>query len=193
MDHPKSTSYSSPEDLYSYKSPTTLTILETERLILEEAAEADAAFFHELMNSPSWIKYIGDRNIHNLDQARKYINDSLINSYHINGFGLYKVVLKSKGTPIGICGLLKRETLANPDIGFALLPSFENQGYAFEASVGVLKYAKEKLGLRTVLAITMKENLKSNQLLKKLGLQVKDTYKPNDNAENLLLYSIDIN
>ena len=102
-------------------------ILETERHWLEEADSNDGAFFFELLNSPTWIRFIGDRGIASIDDAVNYIRESLIKSYRKNGFGLYKMVLKQDDRPIGICGLLKRPGLEHVDIGFAILPQYEKK------------------------------------------------------------------
>ena len=98
-------------------------ILQTERLLLREFTEDDAAFIVELLNSPGWIQYIGDRNIKTEEQAREYLNNGPLKSYRQNGFGLYMVEKKDDHTPIGMCGIIKRDTLNNPDIGFAFLPA----------------------------------------------------------------------
>ncbi len=98
----------------------------------------DSQFIFELLNSPTWLKYIGDRDIKNLDDAQNYIINGPIKSYEIHGFGLYKVALKNNDTPIGICGLLKREGLEDNDIGFAFLPEYEEKGYAYESAKAIL-------------------------------------------------------
>ena len=107
--------------------------LETERLLLTHLDPADAAFILELLNEPSWLRFIGDKNVHSLDDARRYIENGPMAMYAAKGFGLYRVALKETDTPIGICGLIKRDTLPEPDIGFAFLPRAWGAGYAREA------------------------------------------------------------
>ena len=146
-------------------------ILETERLVLEELSTGDEQFIFELMNSPGWIKHIGDRGIKTLKDAINYMNSRLIASYRVNGYGLFKVVLKDSSTPIGLCGLVNRSTLEYPDIGFAFLPDQSGKGYGYESASSILDYAKEVLGIEKVVAITSAENTKSQSLLEKIGLK----------------------
>lgn len=144
--------------------------LETERLILRELNASDAPFILRLLNEPSFLRFIGDKGVRNLDDARAYILNGPVASYKQNGFGLYLVQLKRNNTPIGICGLLKRESLADVDIGFAFVPEVWNQGYAFESADAVMIYAKDVLKLTRIIAITDKDNEASGKLLEKLGL-----------------------
>ena len=123
-----------------------MIVLETERLILRQLSIDDAEFIFELVNDPSWLRYIGDKGVRHLDDARQYILNRPVESYERNGFGLYLVALKASGTPMGMCGLVKRATLPEPDIGFAFRPDYWSKGYAFESAAAVMSYAKEKLG-----------------------------------------------
>ena len=147
-----------------------MNIIETKRLILRELNASDALFILRLLNEPSFLRFIGDKGVRNLDDARAYILNGPVASYKQNGFGLYLVQLKTNNTPIGICGLLKRETLADVDIGFAFVPEVWNQGYAFESADAVMIYAKDVLKLTRIVAITDKDNEASGKLLEKLGL-----------------------
>ncbi|NDV44478.1 GNAT family N-acetyltransferase [Flagellimonas sediminis] len=164
-------------------------ILSTERLIVSEVALADSSFILELLNSPSWIHFIGDKGVRTEDDAKNYIQNSLLNSYKTNGFGLYKLVLKESKAPMGLCGFLKRDYLENPDIGFALLPEFEGEGLMFEASHALLEYATSTLNFDEVMAIVMPTNKRSRQLLGKLGFMKKNLILPPSGDEKLLLYS----
>ena len=139
-----------------------MTILTTERLALDEAVLEDAEFIFDLLNSPNWIEFIGDRSIKSIKDAERYIQNSLINSYREHGFGLYKMVLIESNEPIGLCGLLKRATLDHPDIGFAILPEFEGMGYTYEAAKATIEYAHAALSLATILAITSEDNTRSS-------------------------------
>lgn len=165
-----------------------MTIFETERLLLEQAEIPDAPFFLKLLNSPGWIAQIGDRGIKTTEDATHYIRDALIKSYKENGFGLYKMIEKQEKQPIGICGLLKRPDLDYPDIGFAMLPEYEGNGYAFEAAKATLEYAETTLGLRVILAITIMKNTRSKKLLERIGLQQIDVINFKS-KEECLLYS----
>ncbi len=166
-----------------------MQILETERLTLEEANMEDAGFFYTLLNTPTWLKYIGDRGIRSVADAEHYIQNSLIKSYRENGYGLYKMVLKSEGTPIGLCGLVNRETLSDPDIGFALLPKYEGKGYAYEAAFATLEFAKKQLQISTILAITSEQNAHSIRLIEKIGLVFYKKIRMKEGSEECLLYS----
>lgn len=164
-------------------------ILNTQHLTLREAESSDNQFFYELLNSPKWLKYIGDRGIKTLNDAEKYIHDKLINSYKINGFGLYVYELKESHKPVGICGFIKRDYLDSEDIGFALLPEYERKGYTYEISIAVLDYGEKNLSINKVYAITSKDNLASQELLIKLGFNFKSYINEPDTNEELLLYS----
>ena len=164
-----------------------MNLSETPRLTLTELSEADAAFMLELLNSPAWLKYIGDRGVKTLEDAEQYILNRIIPSYRKNGFGFYLVKLKGNSSSIGICGLVKREGLAHIDIGFAFLPGYEGRGYGYESASAVMKFAREILKLGTIVAITTKDNTRSIHLLEKIGLRFKETVSlPGDNEELML-------
>ncbi len=160
-----------------------MKILETERLILREIVESDDEFILDLLSQPSFIKYIGDRNVRNAEQAREFIENRYRASYAEHGFGLYVVELKAKSETkaqkpktknlisIGICGFVKRETLPDADIGFAFLPQFERRGFAFESADAMMNYGRDVLHLKRVLAITTKDNESSGRLLAKLDFE----------------------
>ena len=148
-----------------------MTALETERLVLRRFTVDDAQFVLALLNDPSFLRYIGDKNVRNLEDARQYILNGPVATYDRYNFGLCVVELKESQTPIGMCGLLKREELSSPDIGFAFLPDFWNKGFAFEAAVAVLQDARERLKLQRILAITSLDNDASIKLLQRLGFE----------------------
>jgi len=166
--------------------------IQTKRLSIKEAILEDSSFIFELLNSPNWIRHIGDRGIKTMEDAAGYIKNSLIDSYATLGFGLYKVALREDDAPIGISGFLKRDYLEHPDIGFATLPKYEGQGYSFEAASALMDYGSNELGLKVVYAITSEGNLGSRKLLSKLGLQEKGTISPSETEKELLLYSNEI-
>jgi RimJ/RimL family protein N-acetyltransferase len=146
-----------------------MKVLETERLSLRRFIVDDAQFVLTLVNEPSFLRYIGDKKIRSIEDARQYILSGPVASYERHGFGLCLVELRESHTPIGMCGLLKREELPEPDIGFALLPEFWNKGFAFEAAAAVLQDARERLRLQRILAITSLDNEASIKLLERLG------------------------
>ena len=145
-------------------------IRQTERLQLRHLTLDDAPFILELVNDPSWIRFIGDRGVYTLGQAEDYLQNGPITSYAENGFGLYLVQRKSDKVRLGMCGLVKRPSLPHVDIGFAFLPQFTGQGYAFEAATAVLHHAHHDLNLFPIVAITAPDNQRSIKLLQKLGL-----------------------
>lgn len=148
-----------------------MKVLETDRLILRRMSIEDAEFMLGLLNEPSWLRFIGDRGVRTHEDARAYILKGPVDMYDRLGFGLYLTELKEEGVPIGICGLVKRDFLADVDIGFALLPRFWGQGYAYEAASAVMEHGKGPLGLKRIVAITAPDNQSSIRLLEKLGLK----------------------
>lgn len=161
--------------------------IETERLNIRDYTLDDSPFVFNLMNSEDWLRNIGGRNVNSIDDAKNYLRKNYLSSYKKHGFGPYLVSLKD-GTPIGSVGLHKRHDLNYPDIGFAFLAAYFNQGYAFEAANAVMKFASEKLGIFKVLGFTLTENMNSIKLLKKLGLSETGIYNFED-GEELLLFS----
>ena len=146
-----------------------MTVLTTERLSLREFSVDDAGFMLHLLNEPSFLQYIGDKQVRTLEDARTYLLDGALASYAKFGFGAWLVEDRESGAPMGMCGLLKREILEDFDIGYAFLPEFWSRGYAREAASGVLSYARDTLGLERVVAITQVGNESSIRLLKKIG------------------------
>lgn len=163
-------------------------ILETERLRARELNLGDTEFIIGLLNSPGWLQFIGDRKIKTREQALTYLENGPFKSYRENGFGLNLIERKSDGAAIGMCGVLKREDLQYPDIGFAFFPEFQGMGYAFEIAQATLTYAREQLGMKIISAITVPENSRSIQLLEKLGLRSVGTFSFPNSEETLLLY-----
>jgi RimJ/RimL family protein N-acetyltransferase len=152
-----------------------MLICETQRLIVRQFTLLDAPFIIELLNSPNWIKFLGNRNIKTAEDARVYLSQGPIASYDINGFGLWLVALKDTGTPIGMSGLIRRDGLSNVDVGFALLPAYTGQGYAYEATKAVMDYGYNTLQLPHIVAVARHDNDQSITLLEKLGLKFHDT------------------
>ncbi|MBL8299293.1 MAG: GNAT family N-acetyltransferase [Rhodanobacteraceae bacterium] len=146
-------------------------VTETQRLVLHRFdTENDAAFVLQLVNEPSWLQFIGDKGVRTIEDARRYLREGPHAMYARCGHGLYRVDLKSTGSTIGMCGLIKRDTLPDADLGYAFLPAHWGRGYAEEAARAALMHARE-LGLCRVLAIVTPGNVRSIHLLLKLGLR----------------------
>jgi RimJ/RimL family protein N-acetyltransferase len=167
-----------------------MAIVETDRLILRELDSAsDAEFIFELLNSPKFVEYIGDRGVRSAEQASDFIDNRYRVSYRDNGFGLYAVEQRSDTTAVGICGYVKRDYLDHADIGFAFLPEYERRGYGFESASAMLRYGRERLNFERVFAITSQDNDVSGKLLTKLGFSFSGMITTPE-GEPLKLYEI---
>ncbi|MDI1353660.1 MAG: GNAT family N-acetyltransferase [bacterium] len=164
-------------------------ILETERLRLRKLNSDDGSFILRLVNTEGWLKYIGNRGVATIEEAQLYLLTGPIDSYRKQGFGLYLVELKETSVPIGICGLVKRETLEHVDLGFAFLPDYVGNGYASEAARATLAYAKSQLGMKKIVAVTDLDNLRSINLLKKLGMEIEKKIRFPKEKKDLYLFS----
>ena len=165
--------------------------LETERLVLKPLTTDDSGFIFELYNSPKFIEFIGDRNIKTIQDAEQYIVTKFLPHLEKLGYGNYLVVKKSDNTKIGAVGIFQRDGLDVHDIGFSFLPEFEGKGYGFEAASKLLETAFSVFNLNTISAITTKENIASQNLIKKLGLQYQKTVQLPDGDKELLYYEIE--
>lgn len=166
--------------------------MESARLLIAPFTPADADFIVTLLNSPGWLQYIGDRNVHSAKDAMRYLEEGPLKSYRENGFGLLRVSLKENGQPMGMCGLLKRPELDTPDVGFAFLPEFEGKGYASEAVSAVLDHARTVLRLPRLAAIVQPDNERSIRLLKKHGFVFEKQIIYGPKQEALDLYRLDL-
>ena len=169
-----------------------MNVLETERLNLRRLDAGDAAFILELLNEESFLRNIGDKGVRTIEGAVQYILKGPVESYARHGFGLWLVELKDEGTPAGICGLVKRDTLPDADIGYAFLARFRSRGYASESAAAVLSYASKALGLRRVLAITNQDNEGSIRVLEKIGLKFERLVRLSDDAPEIMLFTSDV-
>ena len=152
-----------------------MLVMQTDRLRLRWFTPADAAFLLDLLNQPSWIANIGDRGVRTLADAEAWIKDRLIANYYAQGFGFWAVERQADGVLLGMCGLIKRDTLPAVDVGYAFAPPFLGQGYAREAAAACLQHAHTVLGLTRVLAITGSDNVASARLLEAIGLRHLET------------------
>jgi RimJ/RimL family protein N-acetyltransferase len=169
----------------------TVNVVETDRLVLRRVVVEDSEFILELLNDPSWIRYIGDKGVRTLDEARDYILKTLVAMYERLGFGLYLTELKGESVPIGICGLIKRDSLEDVDIGFAFLPKFRRHGYAYESAAAVVEYGKRTFGLKRLVAITSPDNYGSARLLEKLGFSFERMVKLSEDSAEVSLFALD--
>lgn len=152
----------------------------TERTVIDFITLDDASFFVELVNSPEWLRFVGDRKVANEHDAREFLRQGLLQFQSENGFGYYIAKLQNSHIPIGICGFVKKPELENPDFGFALLPAFYGQGFAYEFSSAVLSYGVQKFGFRVLDAVTTPDNIRSIRLLEKLQFEYLGTVKCGD-------------
>jgi RimJ/RimL family protein N-acetyltransferase len=167
-------------------------VLETERLMLRRFDLGDAEFILGLLNEPSFLRYIGDKGVRTIEGARAYLQEGPIASYARFGFGLYLTLQKSDRTPIGMCGLLKRDALPDVDIGFAFLPRFWRRGFGLESARAVVEYGRTNLGLSRLLAVTSVDNHDSIRLLERLGLRFERLVRLSESGEELNLMARDL-
>ena len=147
-----------------------MTVLTTSRLTLRRLTEADAPFIFRLVNEPSWLRFIGDKGVRTLDDARRYLREGPLDMYAQRGFGLYLVLRNEDEQPIGMCGLIKRDALPDVDIGFAYVPETWGNGYAVEAAQAVVAHARDDFGLKRLVAITSLDNDASIRVLERIGM-----------------------
>ena len=163
-------------------------MLETQRLRLRKLTVDDAGFIVAQLNDPDFIRNVADRGVRTAAEARSYLLDGPVASYRRHGFGLHLVELKTTRTPIGVCGLIKRDVLDDVDIGFAFLAPYRQQGFALEAARATMAFART-LGLARVVAIVAPHNADSIRLLRKLGFSYERRVKFADDAEELELFA----
>jgi RimJ/RimL family protein N-acetyltransferase len=166
--------------------------LSTQRLIMRACQTEDAAFVLQLLNSPGWLQYIGDRNVRTEEAAALYIEQRMRPSYEKYDHGMFLVLLKESETPIGLCGIVVRDTLPHPDIGFAFLPEFQGQGYAFEAASEMMQFVIGYTDIDVLLAIATPDNTSSIKLLEKLGMTYEETIVDPETKDTLVRYRIDL-
>jgi len=169
-----------------------VTVGETARLRLRQLAGDDAPFILELLNDTDFLANVGDRGVHNLDDARRYIAGGPLASYQQHGFGLYLVELKVPALAIGLCGLLRREVHPDVEIGFAFLPHFRRQGYALEAAEWTVRLAARMPGLTRLVALTAPDNSASIRILERLGLRFESMVSFTELGGQSRLFALDI-
>lgn len=169
-----------------------LNLFETPRLAIRMMTPEDAPFILQLFNAPTWLQFLGDRNVRTLEDARAYITDIYLKNHTDNGYGAYLVTLRDSGEPIGICGLFRRPYLPVPDLGYSLLPAFEGKGYAFEAASATMDYVGSHLGKTELRAIVSEANTRSVRLLEKLGFVFMEKVQPPGEERMVLVYDVNL-
>ena len=164
----------------------------TDRLLLRPTSAEDADFILELLNTPKWLKFVGDRNVHTVEEAKIYIEERMIPQLHSHGYSNYTMIRLEDHAKVGCCGLYDREGLEGVDIGFALLPAYENMGYALEGSSEIMRAARKHFSIRIVKGITSPEHLASQKLLKKLGMVCTGKVILPDEEEELLVFETEL-
>ena len=162
-------------------------IIDTPRLVLRCLDLDDAPFYLRLLNEPSFIQNIADKGVRTLDDAREHLRTGPMASYARHGHGLWMVELKDTRTPIGICGLIRRDVLDDVDVGYALLPEFCGQGYAAEATAAAMSHARDALGLQRLVAVVNADNARSLRLLEKLGFRYERMVRLSPDAQEIQL------
>jgi ribosomal-protein-alanine N-acetyltransferase len=170
----------------------TLPELETARVSLRRLTLDDAAFVVALYNEPSFLENIGDRGVRNVEDAQRFLQDGPMAMYSRHGFGLWHVSRRSDGAGLGVCGLLKRDTLADADIGYAFFPAFWGQGYALEAVSATLGHAARAFGLRRVVAVVSPRNTGSIRVLEKAGMHFERMHPMDADEPEVCLYALNL-
>ena len=166
-----------------------MIVVESDRLHLRHFELDDAAFLLDLLNQPSFLQFIGDKGVRSLDDARHYILTGPVACYERFGFGMYLALLKENQTPIGICGLLRRDCLDDVDVGFAFLPQFWSKGYALESASAVMAYGRNALGIGRIVAVVSSDNHGSIRVLEKLGLRFESMVRLFDDSPEIELFT----
>jgi len=168
-----------------------MKILDTERLTLRTIEPGDAAFYYELVTDPTWLEHIGDKGIRSVEGARTAIIDGPCTMQEKYGHSLYVMERKSDGKPLGLCGLIKRDSLPDVDIGYAIRPAYFGQGYTYEAAAAVVQHARVQLRMKRLLGITSPANTSSIKLLEKLGLVFVENKALPPDGRSTNIYSLD--
>jgi [ribosomal protein S5]-alanine N-acetyltransferase len=168
------------------------TIFISNRLLVREFQPSDVHFIVRLVNTHGWLQFIGDKNVRTTDDALGYLSNGPFGSYRKFGFGMWHVSRTDNGESLGMCGLLQRQGLAHPDLGFAFLPEHQGKGYAFEAASATVAHGFGHFDLNTIFAITMRENVRAQALLKKVGMSFDRDILLNTSGkeEELMLFGI---
>lgn len=160
----------------------------TQRLYIRPITVNDAPFILELMNTPKWLQFIGDRHVHSVEDAKNYIITKALPQFEKFGYGNNVITRKEDNVKLGTCGVYHRDGKELPDIGFAFLPAYEGKGYAFEANSALIKEMRNTHKLTQLSAYTLENNFKSRKLLERLGFKLKGIGQLPTTDEDLLHY-----
>lgn len=163
-------------------------MFETERLQLRKLTLDDAALMLAVWNDPAFVRHVGDRGIRSTGQAHDAMREGVLHLYEVYGYGPYRVALKGDDTPVGLCGLFRRDGLDDPDLGYSTLPAFCGKGYAYEAAVAVVQRARDEFALQRLIAIISPENEASIGLIRKLGFEFERMHRMPDADDDLCIY-----
>lgn len=166
-----------------------MSVLSTERLEIRALTTGDAAFIHALLNDPDWVRFIGPRDAATVEAARAYIERAYLPLYATPGVGLWAVHRRGESEPLGVCSLLRRDTLDAPDLGFAFLPAGRGHGYAREVAAALLAHALGPLGHARVVAICSPDNAASRRVLEDVGMRFDRPIRMSEAGEELCLYA----
>lgn len=167
--------------------------IETERLLLSRLSLDDAGLMLAIWNDPVFIRFVGDRGIRTFDDARLAMQEGVFRLYAEHGFGPYRMSLKSAGAAVGICGLFRRDGLADTDIGFSTLPQYCGRGYGFEAASAVVEHARIDVRLTRLTALVSPQNVASVRLIEKLGMMFEKMIRIPGDAADVRLYAMPLN
>ena len=173
---------------FNYLWALTMIVCETKRLIIQHIELSDAEYALKQLNEESFIRFIADKQVRNIVDAQKYLRDGPMTSYQKYGFGRNVVLLKKNGVQIGMCGLVKRDELEHPDLGYAFLPDYWGKGYAIEASEAIISDAVITQGLKVILGVTLPDNQASNYLLTRIGFTQKGSIELYGSDNNFYEY-----
>lgn len=166
--------------------------VETARLRLRMITPQDAAFIQRLYSSEDFLRYIGDKEITDTDKAVEYIENNILKMHQEKGVCLLVVEIKDSSTPIGVCGLIKRDTLESHDIGYGFVPEVYGQGFALEAAQAIIEQANHNADIDHLVAITTSDNIRSIALLTKLGFVFERVEEAINESVNLNLYGLSL-
>ena len=164
----------------------------TRRLRLDRICPEDASLMLAIWNDPSFVRHVGDRGVRTLEEAATALRETGLRHWEEQGYGPYRVSLRDGGDAIGICGLFKRPTLDEPDIGYALLPPYRGEGYAFEAAAAVRDSARDEMKFSRIAAIVSPDHARSIHLLENLGMSFERPIRMPDDDEDISLYAMDL-
>ena len=167
-------------------------MLETERLQLRWLTLDDAPLMLAIWNDPAFIRHVGDRGIRTVEEARAGMVTGAMQLYEKYGYGPYRVAHKDDDTAIGICGLFRRDSLDEPDIGYGVLPEYCGKGYAYEASRAVMEFARSDLALARLIAIISPNNEPSIGLIRKLGLRFERMHRMQEDEDEVCIYGVQL-